>query len=145
MSTHIDKAYVENALGKRFTAAAADTTTGATSSTVLTQLIQSASALVDSALRNAGYTPPTSTAPDFVKTATLGALIPLVYSRDQIPIPEGYQVYVDAYNVIRTGEMPVPGLTPNARDAVGGVKFAEASTGVSGSRPRVYSKLRDYY
>ena len=143
MSTHITTTYVNNAIGSSELTALM---TSEGTSTALTQLIQAASSIVDSALSNSGYTPPTSSAPDMVKAATLGALLPLLYSRKQIAIPEGYQVYLDSYSMIRDGRFPVPGLTPNSRDAVGGVSFSDSDSSVSdGGRPKVYDKLRENY
>jgi hypothetical protein len=144
MAEYVTKAYVDRALGKGLVSGLTGAATSATTHSVVTQLIQSASAMVESALRNAGYTPPGDSAPDMVKTATLGALVPLMYSRKQAPIPDGYELFTDAFDSIRNGDIPVPGLSITAANAVGGSRWTDSSDTTDG-RPRIYGSLRKLY
>jgi hypothetical protein len=133
MSAHITQAYWRHAV----TTAVAD---GLASGSALTQYIAMASALVDTALVNAGYEVPTS-ANDTVKLATLGAMLPLIYGgRAGIQVPEGLATQaVGLWKAMATGEVQIPGMTPTARDAVGGVKFTDSSTSSTSSRPVVFA------
>ena len=87
MSYHVSTTELENAIGAAVENALNDATPA-----VVDQIITQASALVDAALDNAGYTPPSTTkadpsaAPDLVKMATIGAI--LLVSR-WIPKGEG--------------------------------------------------------
>ena len=99
------------------------------------------------ALENAGYTTDitSSTAPELVKSATLGALLPQLYAREGIKVPDQFAIHMNIFDRIYQGIMPIPELTPTARDAVGGVKFTDSSTTSTSGRPPVFRGLKDVY
>lgn len=142
MVAYIDNQYVENAIGSaEYNACTAST------ASVQTQLIASASSLVASVLENAGYSSSltNASAPDIVKSATLGALLPMLYGRKGISVPEQFFIHMNALNGIRTGDLPITGMTPTARDAVGGVKFTDSSSTSTTGKPRIFGGLRKVY
>jgi len=137
MSAHIDNTYVENAIG-----AAAWDAMCSSSAAVKTQLIASASSVVDAVLINAGYSPPTASAPDLVKTATLGALLPQVYGRRGLQVPDHLLVNVNVFEAIRRGDLPIPNLAPSTSEGTGGSKFSDSSSTTTDGRPRVFKDMR---
>ena len=147
MSYHVSYTEVDYAIGEAAAEALIDAT-----DLIMDQLIQQASALVDSALNNAGYTPPgtskgsESAAGHLVKMATIGALLPLLYGRKGLRPPEElYSLYGGTLNNIADGTVPVPDLAPSAKGGVGGVKFSDSSSTSTTGRPRVFGDLRDDY
>ena len=135
-TAYVGATYVANAIGS-------DEQLAMATGTALTQLILSASSLVDAALSNGGYaTPVGGTVPEVVKLATMGALVPLLYARRGTPVPEQYIVHMRVLNDIAKGNIPIPELTPTAQDGVGGVVFTESSSSVTGSVVQVYGGLR---
>lgn len=143
MAAFIDATFIENAIGS----AEYDAMTESTAS-IGTQLISQASALVASVLEGAGYSYgyTSVTAPDLVKTATLGAILPMLYGRKQLQVPSGYHVHMNVFEKIRTGELAIPGVDPDdERDAVGGVKFTDSSTTSTDGKPRIFGGLRSVF
>ena len=144
MSAYIDIAYIRKSIGTE----EANNLTGSDSD-VQDQLIAQASALMDSVLSNAGYATPlsgtVSTYPDLVKMGTLGAFLPLAYGRKGLAVPEQLLVHTNVFSAIRTGDLEIPGLSPSARDAVGGVKFTDSSTTTTSGKPRIFRNLRKVY
>ena len=139
MSAYITEGYVANAIGD-------DEQNAFAGGSALTQLIQASSALVDAALYNGGYSVPVGgTAPDIVMLATLGALLPMLYGRRGIAVPERFQLHTDLFDRLVSGEVPIPSLTPSDAGAVGGVEFTGSSTTVSGDKPQIFTDLRDLY
>lgn len=139
MSAHIDETYIENAIG-------ASVQTALATGTALTQAINVASSIVDSALIRAGYAVPASSPPDLVKAATLGQVLPLLYAgRAGLRIPANLEPLIGFADLIGTGAMPVPGLSPNAAHSVGGVKFSSSDSTDSDGLPQVYKDLREVY
>lgn len=137
MPAYIDEAYIENAIGVHVEEALSDA-----SSEVRDQLIAAASAVAQSALLNAGYTVDPDDVPDLVRHATLAALLPMLYGRKGLRVPEELAIYGATFEAIREGHLPVPGLAPDAGDAVGGVEFSESDASVTGSKPKVFGGLR---
>jgi len=139
MSEHINQAFVESMLG-------ATTVDGLTDSTDanLTLYIQLASAKIDAGLLNAGYSSPSS-ASDFIKLATFGALLPMLYGRKGLTPPAAFLTEVQIANGIIAGTYPVPGMTPTASIAVGGVQFTDSSTTSTDGYPPIFRGLRKVY
>lgn len=142
MSAYITYTYVGNALGTAKRNALIDSTTA-----VLSQLIRGASSLVEAALQNSGHdtVPTTGAAGDLVRRATFGALLPELYGRKGVDVPEQYLGAVDISARIISGELPLPNADPTAQNAVGGVKFSGSSESISGDKPQVYKNIRDEY
>lgn len=149
MSYHVSTTEVERAIGADAEAGLSDS-----DSNVIGQLIEYASSLVDAALINAGYTPPAtgsassntpSLAPDLVKMATIGALLPQLYGRKGIKVPEQLLIFGSVFERVADGSLPINGLTPDATKAVGRVDFSESTDGVTDAKPKVFGSLRDDY
>lgn len=134
MSAHIDYAYLELSLG-------ADNVSALGGTAVVNHVIAQASAMVDTALINAGYAVP-DTAPDAIKLATLGAALPLLKGiRRGLKVDDQVERHVvNMWRAIATGDVQIPGLTPTARDGIGGVVFSDSSAG-SGREPAFAGKL----
>ena len=138
MSAHIDIEYLGHSLG-------ADNVSAIGSVDAINHIIGQASAMVDTALVNAGYAIPES-APDAVKLATLGAALPLLKGlRRGLRVNDQLERHVvSMWRAIATGEVQVPGMVPAARDGVGGVVFSDSSAG--SGRASVFSgKLSKIY
>ena len=144
MSVHITEAELRIALGTNFSDAAKGTETDA-----IVTIIGWGSALVDGALINAGYTPPStsagneSSAPNLVKMATIGAVATMMFGKNGLKLPAELNVFGNTFTALATGDLPIPDLTPNAANAVGGVAFTESDEDVSGSKPKVFGTLRE--
>lgn len=119
MSTHVTVTYLNHMIG---TATVSAIATGS----ALTTHIKAASALVDTALVNAGYSIPSS-ANDTIKLATLEMLVQTLHGlRKGISLPADLTKKFDGLTAgIASGKIQVPNMTPDAQDAVGGVKFAD--------------------
>lgn len=108
-----------------------------------TTLSESATSMVQSAMRNSGYTPPTSTdgtgVEEVVKLATLGVLRELVATRPQfaIPLPPDWENHPAkiAYQQIIDGEMALA-AEPDQLGAVGGMQFTESDPDIDDSVPQ---------
>lgn len=142
MSQYITWDYVGTKLGAAKRNALCDTSTA-----TLSLIISEASAIVESALQSAGHsTVPTSgAAGDMVKRAVFGQLLPELYGRKGLDVPDNYLKAIEFSEKIVSGEWPIPNTDPTARDAVGGVKFSGSSTTVEGDKPQIWSNLRDEY
>lgn len=138
MSSHITTTYVEHVVGTAVLSGLID-------STALATLILAASAKVDMALTNAGYPIPTS-ANDSVQLATMGALLPVLYGRKGLSVPEEFLAEVRLWQGIATGEVALPNMEPSVRAAVGGHTWSDQSDTSSNGRPPVfYGKLRSVF
>jgi hypothetical protein len=139
MSAHITAAYVRLTLGTDVVGALAGTT-------ALSQFIAQASALVDTGLVNAGYDIP-ATANDTVKLCTLGALLPLLHGAKGLQIPPDLKEHVvGMWTALASGTIQIPGMTPTARTAVGGVSWSDTSTTSTDGRPSIFTgRLRKVY
>lgn len=143
MAAYIDETYVENAIG-------ADEQTAMATGSALTQLISAASATVAAVFFKAGHTSITAT--DFVKVCTMGALLPMLYSRKGIAIPDDFKMaYVGPLEFlidsVGKGNIPDPGQTVTARDAIGGSKFtiSDPDSTDTDARPNVFNGLRSVF
>ena len=118
---------------------------GAYNSTKFARAAAMATDIVRAACLNAGYADPgTTTSIELLKAATLGAMIDWAFRRRQ-EVPGEYAYLIALPEAIRTGEVPVPGLTPDAQNAPGGVRFTDSSTTSSTGKPSRFKDLRDYY
>lgn len=114
---------------------------GSYTASYLTQQISASSELIKSAAKNAGYTLGDTTTDENVKLATFGQLLMMAYGRKGEAVPEQFATAVNLAAAIRSGDWPLTS-TPNARDAVGGVKFSETTSTVSGSRHPVFNRIK---
>lgn len=137
MAEYIDAEYVGAFVGNRERDKLSDS-----SLKILRTLITSASAAVASALENSGHTIPADgeEVPEVVKRATIGALIPTLYGRKSLDVPENYFREVNLIEQIRVGDMPIPELRTSKLHGVGGVSFTNSSKQCG--RPPVFKDVR---
>ena len=146
MSYHISQTELENALGANAVAGLSDS-----SSATIDDLIEMASALVDSSLLNAGNTPPETTKADpsdavkLLKMATIGAVVDLLWGRKGLAPPKGLNVFGATFNELYAGNLKIPGMDPSASGGVGGVDFSSSSTTDPNGRPQIFGVLRKVY
>lgn len=143
MATHIDAAY----LGAFIEEDARDRLAGSLSN--LTTIITAASSEINAAMIIAGYDPDDIVAgsePQEVKQATAGRVIERLYERKGLERGELFQDLVDMREQIKTGALPITGMTPNKRNAQGGAEFTRNSDTVAEQRPAIFiGKLRNNY
>lgn len=157
MTQHIDLTYVDNFVDQAvrigFTAGTAGT------DAVLVQMIEAASGLVDALITGLGYTPPsdiddvTTSTKQLIQLAVFGAMLPMLYGRKGLEVPDTYQAAIAAYE--RLQETPddddgppieLPGLVLDTEAAVGGIIRPTVSTSVDRNAPeKVYGTLRTVY
>ena len=113
------------------------------SSTFFDAQVLMASAVIRSAALNSGYETGATTTSDIVKLAALGQLLMMAYGRKSQAIPDQFATAINLAEGIRSGQIPIPDLTPTARDAVGGNSFTESDPTIEGSRPQVFGNLRN--
>ena len=143
---HISQAELELALGANAVSGLADADTD-----TIDDLIEYGSALVDSALLNAGYTPPETTKADptaavkLLKMATIGAVVSLLWGRKGLKAPEGLNVFGATFNELYAGNLKIPGMDPSASGGVGGVDFSSSDASDPDGRPQIFGGLRRTY
>jgi hypothetical protein len=131
---YIDRTYLEGWMGS----ATVDAIVEAGAVNIYTH-IEGGTALVQSALRNSGYSVPAATTTDVtVKMAVAGAVWQTLSSVPgvSLKLPEDWkehQLYV-AYTGILNGDVPLT-LSLSTIGAVGGSGFTESRTGFSNARP----------
>ncbi len=101
---------------------------------------------VQSAAHVAGYSISDDETSDTVKRLAMAAWYSMAAgARKGHPVPD--RIKEDLYRLeqLRTGEYPIPDLTPSERDGIGGVKFS-ATSGTSGREQRFSrKKLKGYW
>lgn len=115
---------------------------GAGAGTFATDLYEKASELVKAAAANAGYSLSTTTTSQQVKLATLGQFLNLLYNRKQQELPPAFY---EAYNMlerIRTGDLELTDYTASTSTGVGGAKFSETNSSISGARYNIFSRTK---
>lgn len=157
---YLDTTYVDAFLGSSVRAALFTPTGGSYSTANFNTLAQAATADIETALRNSGYTPPTatvataSTVDAYVRLAAYGSFCELASVRPEkaLKLPENWENNPAkvAYQRILDGDANLSdSLTLTASEAIGGVTFSEQSTSISsndGSRPHIFSRkgMQDY-
>lgn len=127
-AAYIDADYIDAFIGADTRTAIFTTPTAAYSAAQLTTVIQSASADVKMAAKNAGYTLGDTTTDDIVKKATLVQFLRTVNTRKGVSVGEDFiKLWGDYLGGIYRGEIPLDG-TPDTSSAVGGAKFSENAT-----------------
>jgi hypothetical protein len=124
---YLDATYVRAHLGTAYDSAVVGIT--GVSATVL---FESATSVIQTAMRNSGYDPPSTTDPDdveeFVKLATLGCYRELLAGvpEGSIPLPESWATHPAklAYAAILSGDAKLA-ATPTVGNAVGGALFSD--------------------
>lgn len=100
---------------------------------------EKASAIVQSAAQNAGYTLSDTTTDNLVKAATLGQFLQLAYGRKGIPVPAQWAGLVAMKDEIMDGRLPLV-ADPDVRPAVGGYAWSDQSTTSADGRPQIFSR-----
>lgn len=101
---------------------------------------------VQSAALNAGYALGDTTTNDTVKRLSIAVWYSHAAGvRKGIEIPD--RIKDDLYRLeqLRVGEYRLPGLTPSARDGIGGVKFSSTSTTATNGRVQYFSRSKLRY
>ena len=129
----IDTTYIDSFIS---TEVRTDLFTDEAGSPSVTTVIDAAQSIVEAALRNAGYTPPTTTANNDLKLATLGQFLRLAYSRPSktLELPEAYDGIVAMAQAIAVGDFEPKGLTVDQLGAVGGAEFTESDPDVTDAK-----------
>lgn len=118
---------------------------GAGFSTVLfARAAELASTLARSAASNAGYesgdSVTESEAVDMVKALALSAMVRLAYGRKGRTVPEATAEVLGALlAAVQVGDLPIPGLTPDPADAVGGVEGSDRT--IATGHPQVFKDI----
>lgn len=118
-----------------------DNTVAGYSATYFTALNTFASAIVQSAAKNAGYELGATTTDDVVKMATLGQVIAMVYGRKGLPIPSLWQPFVDMRNELLNGNLPLV-AEPETITGVGGFTWSDQSETATDAKPQIFSRSK---
>lgn len=137
---YLDTAYVDAYLGANVRGALFTDEGGSYSSTNFNTVAKAATSIVETAVRNSGYTPPTatvttcSTVAEYVRLATFGAFVDLAYNRSEhnLQLPQDWDNHPakQAYRAIIDGDANLD-LTLTVSGAIGGFAFSETSDDVS--------------
>ena len=131
----ITTGYVDLAIGTSTRTALAPTTAA------FNQYQAQATATVQSKTAVAGYSIATNDTNTFVQELVLGQwYVKALGFRKGIKLPPGIQEALNSLAQVSTGDLPIPGKTPNARDAIGGVKFSAGSTSSRTGRHPFFSR-----
>lgn len=129
----IDTTYVDNAIGTATRLALAPTTAA------FTQYEGQARSKVVATAAVAGYSLGTASSNDLVRLLTMGQWYFFAGGmRKGLEVPPAIADAIDMLDQLRGGQLPIPGLSPSARDGVSGVAFS-ATTGADG-RPQYFSR-----
>lgn len=117
------------------------TDSGTYSAASFTEVAETATELVDSALAECGYPTGIVSPPRIVQMVTFGAFIQIASSRKLLwtTLPAAYQLYVDLWEKLRKGELRIPTLTQDQVEGVGGFVFTESDASISGSSFQVFN------
>jgi len=108
------------------------TDNGTLSTAARDRALELASTLARASAKNAGYDTGDQndgTGSEMVKALSLSAFVQMAYGRKQQTPPEATMSIIGALiEAARTGDLPIPDLSPSAQDAVGGVRFTDSTS-----------------
>lgn len=108
------------------------TDNGVVQTAALTRALELASTLARASAKNAGYDTGEQndgTGSEMVKALAISAFVQGAYGRKQQTPPEATMSIIGALiEAARTGDLPIPDLSPSAQDAVGGVRFTDSTS-----------------
>lgn len=108
------------------------TDNGTLSTAARDRALELASTLARASAKNAGYDTGEQndgTGSEMVKALALSAFVQMAYGRKQQTPPEATMSIIGALiEAARTGDLPIPDLSPSAQDAVGGVRFTDSTS-----------------
>ncbi len=111
--------------------------------------LELASTLARASAQNAGYElgdQSDGTGVEMAKALALSAFVQLAYGRKQQTPPEATMAIIGALiEAARVGDLPIPDMTPDARGAVGGVRFTDSTSTSSAYTPVFVGRLRGVY
>ena len=149
---YLDTGYVDAYLGTSVRQALFTPEGGSYSSVNFNTVAQAATSIVETALRNSGYTPPTATVGSassvdaYVRLASFGCFVDLAYNRaaKRLRLPQDWEnnPAKQAYRAIIDGDADLS-LTVAVSGAIGGFVFSETSDDVSssdGARHHTFSR-----
>ena len=149
---YLDTSYVDAYLGSGVRAALFTDNGGSYSSTHFNTVCKAATSVVEAALRNSGYSPPSatvansSTVAEYVRLATFGAFVDLAYNRSEhnLALPQEWDEHPAkrAFRAIIDGDANLD-LTLTVSGAIGGFAFSTTSTDTSsqdGGRHHTFSR-----
>lgn len=129
--------------------AALFTDNGVLSTAARDRALELASTLARASAQNAGYdlgTQSDGTGVEMAKALALSAFTQLAYGRKQQTPPEATMAIIGALiEAARVGDLPIPDMTPDARGAVGGVRFTDSTSTSSAYTPVFVGRLRGVY
>lgn len=142
---YLTEAFLQDAFGSDQVAALCPT------ADELSTTIELAEAEVESALEQGGYesTYPSSVyaaiddVPKQIKLAAYGAWLELAFLRTRRELPPEARPYTHKIELIRKGELSIPGVSRSTIRAPGGATATESSTSVqetSGARPAIFTR-----
>ncbi len=142
---YLDSTYIQSFLGSGYEAAVI-----ALSGAVRNTMIEAATSVIQTAMRNSGYSPPETQDPadveEFVKLATLGCYRELLASfpEGSIPLPEAWATNPAklAYAAILSGDAKLA-ATPEVASAVGGALFSDGDPDSTSDDARPARASRD--
>lgn len=133
----IDTSYVDNAIGTALRI------TVAPSTAAFNQYEEQARAVVQAAAQVAGYSVGNTSDNATVQLLALGQWYRFATGlRKGIEIPEPIQASIDQLALVRTGDLPIPGMSPSTRDGIGGVKFSDTDENSDSGRPQYFSRSK---
>lgn|SRR5574343_386117 len=114
---------------------------GSYSSANFVRVCELASAVVRAAAHEAGYTSlGESTTNDQVILAALGQFLMMSYGRKGEAVPDQFAAAVHLAEAIRSGNVPIVGISPSTGTAIGGSSFTESDADVDGARVQLFSR-----
>lgn len=117
---------------------------GSFSSTHFEKAADLASAMARAVAENAGYNTGDgdSSDNDMVKALALSYLVHMAYGRRQREVPAALSaILAPLPEGVWSGDLPIPGLTPSAADAVGGIASTDRSPTSTSGRPPIFKDL----
>jgi hypothetical protein len=138
---YIDTDYVDEVGGGSALRQAWFTDSGTYSPAAFTEVAETATELVDSALAEVGYPTGIVSPPRLVQMVTFGAFVQVASARKMLwtSLPEAYRLYVELWEKLRKGELRIPSLTQDQVDGVGGFVFTDSDASISGAAFQVFN------
>lgn len=96
---------------------------------------------VKAALQVAGYSASDTTTNETVERLAVARWCMHAFgTRKGFELPDTIRDDLYRLEQVREGNYPIPGLTPNSEDGIGGSKFSNTSASATNGRPRYFSR-----
>ena len=107
-----------------------------------TRMNELASAIIQSAAKNAGYEVGATTTDDLVKMATMGQLLSMLYTRKGISVPAAWAPYVALRDDLINGQLPLA-ASPTVANSVGGFSWSDqTSSTANGGNAAIFTRTK---